>query len=69
MTLEPAIGAVLDSLRREPQTLLGRMSGSGSACFALCADVAAARRWRDAWPRRIPDWWGPRLPAGRRAIA
>lgn len=44
IALEPRIGEALDLLRAQPETLFARMSGSGSSCFALCADEAAAGR-------------------------
>lgn len=43
IALEPRIGEALDRLRAQPEALFARMSGSGSSCFALCADDAAAR--------------------------
>ena len=55
--LQPAIGAALAALRAAPETLLGRMSGSGSACFALCADDAAAERLGARIGAHHPDWW------------
>ena len=55
--LEPAIGRALEALRARPETLLGRMSGSGSACFALCADTAAAERLATAIAADHPEWW------------
>jgi 4-diphosphocytidyl-2-C-methyl-D-erythritol kinase len=55
--LAPVIGETLDVLRREPETLFARMSGSGATCFALCASDAD----RDALAARIatrrPAWW------------
>jgi 4-diphosphocytidyl-2-C-methyl-D-erythritol kinase len=55
--LQPAIGAALAELRAAPETLLGRMSGSGSACFALCADEASAARLAARLAGGHPDWW------------
>ena len=57
MRLQPAIGAALQALRAQPETLLGRMSGSGSACFALCADQASAERLAVRLRVAHPDWW------------
>jgi len=57
MRLQPAIGAALEALRAQPETLLGRMSGSGSACFALCADPASAERLAARLEAQHPDWW------------
>lgn len=42
IALQPRIGEALAALRAAPETLFARMSGSGSSCFALCADDAAA---------------------------
>ena len=55
--LQPRIGEALVELRAAPETLLGRMSGSGSACFALCADEAAAARLAARLGAGHPDWW------------
>ena len=57
IALQPAIGAALDRLRAAPEALLGRMSGSGSACFALCADHASAVRLADRLRTEHADWW------------
>lgn len=43
IALEPRIGEALERLRAQPEALFARMSGSGSSCFALCADDVAAR--------------------------
>ena len=55
--LQPAIGAALEALRAQPETLLGRMSGSGSACFSLCADPASAARLAERLQGGHPGWW------------
>lgn len=55
--LQPAIGGALQALRAQPETLLGRMSGSGSACFALCADPASSARLAERLQAEHPDWW------------
>jgi 4-diphosphocytidyl-2-C-methyl-D-erythritol kinase len=55
--LQPKIGETLAELRAAPETLLGRMSGSGSACFALCADEAAAGRLAERLAAAHQDWW------------
>jgi 4-diphosphocytidyl-2-C-methyl-D-erythritol kinase len=57
LRVEPRIGEVLQALRAAPETLLGRMSGSGSACFALCAEAAAAERLAGRLAAAHPDWW------------
>jgi 4-diphosphocytidyl-2-C-methyl-D-erythritol kinase len=38
LRLQPVIGETLTVLKAQPETLLARMSGSGSTCFALCRD-------------------------------
>ena len=55
--LQPAIGEALAALSAAPETLLGRMSGSGSACFALCADSLSAERLAGRLAAAHPDWW------------
>jgi 4-diphosphocytidyl-2-C-methyl-D-erythritol kinase len=57
VALQPAIGEALDQLRAAPEALLARMSGSGSACFALCADAASADRLADRLAAEHSDWW------------
>ncbi len=57
VSLQPKIGEALAELRAAPETLLGRMSGSGSACFALCAGEAAAERLAGRLKAAHPDWW------------
>ena len=55
--LEPRIGEALGALRAAPESLFVRMSGSGSACFALCADMAAAEGLAGRLREARPDWW------------
>jgi 4-diphosphocytidyl-2-C-methyl-D-erythritol kinase len=57
VSVQPLIGEVLALLREQPETLLGRMSGSGSACFAICASATDARRLAERLAARQPDWW------------
>ena len=57
--LEPRIGEVLETLRGEPETLLGRMSGSGATCFGLFGTAAAARAAMAALPAA---WWSAAGP-------
>jgi 4-diphosphocytidyl-2-C-methyl-D-erythritol kinase len=62
--LVPAIGTVIDRLRRLPGALLARMSGSGATCFAMFATAAAAGAAAAALRRDEPGWWiaaGPLL--------
>jgi 4-diphosphocytidyl-2-C-methyl-D-erythritol kinase len=51
----PVIGQVLRRIAQLPGCLLARMSGSGSTCFGLFGDAAAAR----AAVRELScgDWW------------
>lgn len=56
-TVEPAIDAVLAALEAAPGRRFARMSGSGATCFALFADVAAARAAEATLRQRHPDWW------------
>jgi 4-diphosphocytidyl-2-C-methyl-D-erythritol kinase len=57
VSLEPQIGEVLAALGASPEVLFARMSGSGSSCFALCPDRAAAERLADRLRGNHPDWW------------
>ena len=57
MTLEPSIGDVLEQLRRAPDCLLARMSGSGATCFGLFADREAARAAAARLGQVRPTWW------------
>ena len=54
---EPAIGEVLDALRRMPGALFTRMSGSGATCFALMPDEGGAARAAALLKEKHPDWW------------
>jgi 4-diphosphocytidyl-2-C-methyl-D-erythritol kinase len=67
--LTPGIGAVLDTLRDEPETLLGRLSGSGATCFALCAGDIEAEGLAERLERMRPDWWVRRCRLGGDWIA
>lgn len=62
--LEPRIGEVLETLRGEPETLLGRMSGSGATCFALCAGDIEAEGLAERLEAMRPDWWVRRCRIG-----
>ena len=55
--LEPRIAEALAALRAAPESLFTRMSGSGSACFALCADMATAEQLAGTLSAARPDWW------------
>jgi 4-diphosphocytidyl-2-C-methyl-D-erythritol kinase len=60
----PEVGAVLATLRDEPEALLGRMSGSGGTCFALCADDIAAETLAERLEAMAPAWWVRRCRLG-----
>jgi 4-diphosphocytidyl-2-C-methyl-D-erythritol kinase len=57
VTAQPAIGDVLKLLRAQPEALIARMSGSGSACFALCASAASAQALAARLSAARPAWW------------
>lgn len=51
------VAETLAVLRRQPETLLARMSGSGATCFALVEDVGAANRLAARVAKEEPQWW------------
>jgi len=55
--LVPAIADILAWLNRQEGVLLARMSGSGATCFALCADLDAARLTVSRTREAHPGWW------------
>jgi 4-diphosphocytidyl-2-C-methyl-D-erythritol kinase len=57
IALAPAIKEVLAALAAQPEARLVRLSGSGPTCFALFADVEAARRAAASLAASHPDWW------------
>jgi 4-diphosphocytidyl-2-C-methyl-D-erythritol kinase len=57
VALNPAIGAALDVLRAQPESLFVRMSGSGATCFALAADAKAAETLAARLAATHPGWW------------
>lgn len=64
VAVAPEIGAVLDTLRDEPEALLARVSGSGGTCFALCADDIAAETLAERIEAIAPNWWVQRCRLG-----
>jgi len=64
VSLQPAIGEVLETLQGEPETLLARMSGSGATCFALCAGDIEAEGLAERLQSMRPDWWVRRCRLG-----
>jgi 4-diphosphocytidyl-2-C-methyl-D-erythritol kinase len=53
----PLIADVLDEIAALPGCRLARMSGSGSACFGLFDDAAAANATLGRLSAVRPDWW------------
>lgn len=56
-TLLPAIGDALDALGATRECLLVRMTGSGSACFGICATEAQAHAAAATVRAAHPTWW------------
>ncbi len=56
LALSAEIGDALGLLRKS-DCLLARMSGSGSACFGLYADLAGAEAAAAALRKQRPGWW------------
>jgi 4-diphosphocytidyl-2-C-methyl-D-erythritol kinase len=57
MALAPEIAGVLRALEAEPEALIARMSGSGATCFALFAELDAARAAVHRVSAAQPTWW------------
>jgi 4-diphosphocytidyl-2-C-methyl-D-erythritol kinase len=64
VAVAPEVGAVLETLRDEPEALLARVSGSGGTCFALCADDIAAEGLAERIEALAPSWWVQRCRLG-----
>ena len=64
ISVEPGIGAVLDTLRGEPEVLLARVSGSGGTCFAICEDDFAVETLAERLEAMVPHWWIRRCRLG-----
>jgi 4-diphosphocytidyl-2-C-methyl-D-erythritol kinase len=60
----PQVGAVLETLADEPETLLARVSGSGGTCFALCAGDIEAEGLAERIEALAPNWWVRRCRLG-----
>jgi len=60
----PAVGAVLETLAGERETLLARVSGSGGTCFALCAGDIEAEGLAERLQAMAPHWWVRRCRLG-----
>lgn len=57
LSIAPAIGDAIAELERLPDAVHVSMTGSGSTCFALFPDLAAARRGAERLRERRPGWW------------
>ena len=57
IALEPAVDAVLGSIRRLDGCLLARLSGSGPTCFGLFPSQEAAARAATEIGDAHPNWW------------
>jgi 4-diphosphocytidyl-2-C-methyl-D-erythritol kinase len=64
IAVAPDVGAVLDTLRDEPETLLARVSGSGGTCFALCGSDIEAESLAERLEAMVPSWWVTRCRLG-----
>ena len=64
VAVAPEVGVVLDTLRDEPEVLLARVSGSGGACFALCAGHVQAESLAERLQALAPGWWVRRCQLG-----
>lgn len=60
----PEVGAVLETLANEPETLLARVSGSGGTCFALCGSDIEAESLAERLEAMVPSWWVKRCRLG-----
>ena len=60
----PEVGAILATLRDEPEVLLARVSGSGGTCFALCLDDLSAETLAERLQALAPNWWIRRCRLG-----
>ncbi|MBX3485097.1 4-(cytidine 5'-diphospho)-2-C-methyl-D-erythritol kinase [Phenylobacterium sp.] len=64
IAVAPDVGAVLATLRDEPEALIARVSGSGGTCFALCDDDIAAEGLAERIEALAPAWWVKRCRLG-----
>jgi 4-diphosphocytidyl-2-C-methyl-D-erythritol kinase len=64
VAVAPEVGAVLDTLRDEPEALIARVSGSGGTCFAICADDITAEGLAERIEGLAPAWWVKRCRLG-----
>jgi len=64
VALAPEIGDVLQTLVDEPETLMARMSGSGSTVFAICGSDVEAEGLAERVEALAPNWWVRRCRLG-----
>ena len=64
IAVAPDVGAVLETLVGEPETLLARVSGSGGTCFALCGSDLEAETLAERVEAMAPGWWVRRCLLG-----
>ena len=64
IAVAPQVGAVLETLAGEPETLLARVSGSGGTCFAICAGDIEAEGLAERVEAMAPNWWVARCRLG-----
>ena len=57
ISIEPAIGEVLDELRGTRGCRLARMSGSGATCFGIFTGLRAALAAAYTIEEVYPTWW------------
>ena len=57
LSICPAIGDVLAALRRAPNCIAARMSGSGATCYGLFTDKASAEGTAAELRRAERRWW------------
>ncbi len=56
-TILPALVPLTQAMQQLPNSLLARMSGSGSACFALFENEESAQQAEQLIKKQFPDYW------------
>jgi 4-diphosphocytidyl-2-C-methyl-D-erythritol kinase len=64
IAVAPEVGAVLETLAGEPESLIARVSGSGGTCFALCGSDVEAESLAERIEAMSPGWWVRRCQLG-----
>jgi len=64
LDIAPEVATVLETLAGEPEVLLARVSGSGGACFGLCASDIEAEAVAERLKALAPAWWVRRCRLG-----